>query len=314
MTTGVFANGQAIACKAGSGKTICAFPDVCFTPPETPATPPGVPIPYPNTAMISDMADGSKDVLICDEEICLEDASKISKSTGDEAGSAAKKGVVTSKNTGAAYFVAWSMDVVVEGKSVDRNLDMTTHNHASMPGNTPPYPFIEGAGAGLSSPGVFMKPRGGDKLCFHDWGIEDDSKLKRSAEQKIRSLEKKWEFEKDIGARAEAAAARHNEVTRGDCLSGAGQDSKIHYTCTRCGAQGREIDHVERDENGKVTATVSVKGGKCPLKPKQFRDECAIAAKLGIVHKFKLESGEGAERAKKLLSEWGFDLENVITV
>ncbi len=36
------------------GQSICAFPDVCFTPPKTPATPPGVPIPYPNTGMASD--------------------------------------------------------------------------------------------------------------------------------------------------------------------------------------------------------------------------------------------------------------------
>ncbi len=36
---------------------ICAFPDVCFTPPQTPATPPGVPIPYPNTGMASDTTE-----------------------------------------------------------------------------------------------------------------------------------------------------------------------------------------------------------------------------------------------------------------
>lgn len=40
MANEVFANGREIACKAGSGKTIAAFPDTCFTPPENPATPP----------------------------------------------------------------------------------------------------------------------------------------------------------------------------------------------------------------------------------------------------------------------------------
>ena len=40
------------------------FPDVCFTPPQTPATPPGVPIPYPNTGMASDTTDGSSSVKI----------------------------------------------------------------------------------------------------------------------------------------------------------------------------------------------------------------------------------------------------------
>ena len=42
----VFANGREISCKAASGKSICCFPDVCFTPPRTPAMPTGIPIPY----------------------------------------------------------------------------------------------------------------------------------------------------------------------------------------------------------------------------------------------------------------------------
>ena len=35
------------------------------------------------------------------------------------------------------------MDVKVEGKNVDRHLDLTTNNHASMPGDTPPWPFTD---------------------------------------------------------------------------------------------------------------------------------------------------------------------------
>jgi hypothetical protein len=50
---------------------------------------------------------------------------------------------VTSQNKGAAYFVAYSMDVKVEGENVDRSLDMMTHNHASIPGNTPPWPYMD---------------------------------------------------------------------------------------------------------------------------------------------------------------------------
>ena len=41
----VFANWLEISGKAVSAKVIAAFPDVCFTPPENPATPPGVPVP-----------------------------------------------------------------------------------------------------------------------------------------------------------------------------------------------------------------------------------------------------------------------------
>lgn len=117
------------------GKSICQFPDVCFTPPQTPATPPGVPIPYPNTGMASDTTDGSTSVKIGGSEIMLKDRSAFKKSSGDEAGAAPKKGMINSKNTGKVYFLAWSMDVKVEGENVVRNLDMTTHNHACSPAN-----------------------------------------------------------------------------------------------------------------------------------------------------------------------------------
>lgn len=143
MGTNVKANGMAVACKAASGKSMCCLPDVCFTPPENIITPPGIPIPYPNTAGISDMTSGSKDVKIKGEEIALKDTSYIKETKGDEAGSAAKKGVITSNNTGAAYFVMYSTDVKVEGENVDRSLDLMTHNHASIPGNTPPWPYVD---------------------------------------------------------------------------------------------------------------------------------------------------------------------------
>ena len=109
MANDVFANGREVACKAGDGKSICAFPDVCMTPPENPATPPGVPVPYPNTGMAQDTTDGSRSVQISGKEVMLKNKSYFKKSTGDEAGCAAKKGVVTSINRGKVYFIAWSM-------------------------------------------------------------------------------------------------------------------------------------------------------------------------------------------------------------
>lgn len=135
MANEVYANGMELACKAGAGKTICAFPDVCFTPPENPATPPGVPIPYPNTGFASDTTKGSKTVKISGKEVMLKNKSYFKKSTGDEAGSAAKKGVLSSTNRGKVYFVKWSMDVKFEGENVDRHLDLTTDNHASPMAN-----------------------------------------------------------------------------------------------------------------------------------------------------------------------------------
>lgn len=144
MANEVYANGQEIACKAGAGKTICAMPDVCFTPPENPATPPGVPVPYPNTGLASDTTEGSKSVMISGEEIMLKNKSYFKTSTGDEAGCAAKKGAISSTNTGTVYFIKWSMDVKFEGENVDRHLDMTTNNHGSPTTNEAvPWSFID---------------------------------------------------------------------------------------------------------------------------------------------------------------------------
>ncbi|UHD16107.1 PAAR-like domain-containing protein [Thiocapsa bogorovii] len=144
MANKVFSNGREVACAAGAGKTICAMPDVCFTPPENPATPPGVPVPYPNTGFASDTTDGSKSVRISKKEVMLKNQSFFKKSTGDEAGCASKKGVVSSKNTGKVYFINWSMDVLFEGANAVRHLDMTTNNHASPLANEAiPWPFLD---------------------------------------------------------------------------------------------------------------------------------------------------------------------------
>ncbi len=145
MSIKVYANGRLVACKKAAGKTICAFPDVCFTPPDKiPPTPPGVPVPYPNTAMATDTSNGSKKVKIGGKEIMLKNQSFFKKSTGDEAGVASKKGLLSSTNRGKAYFCMWSMNVKIEGKNAVRHLDLTTNNHMStMPGNTPPWPYLD---------------------------------------------------------------------------------------------------------------------------------------------------------------------------
>lgn len=145
MSNQVYANSMEVSCKQAAGKSICAFPDVCMTPPQTPATPPGVPIPYPNTGMASDTTDGSSSVKISGQEVMLKNKSCFKKSTGDEAGAAPMKGILTHKNTGKVYFNAWSMDVKIEGENVVRNLDLTTHNHASFPGDTPTWPYLDKA-------------------------------------------------------------------------------------------------------------------------------------------------------------------------
>lgn len=145
MANQVYANNMEVACKAAAGKSICAFPDVCFTPPQTPATPPGVPVPYPSTGLASDCTDGSTSVQISGQEVMLRNKSYFKKSTGDEAGCAPKKGVITGVNRGKVYFNAWSMDVKVDGENVVRMLDLATHNHASVPGESPSWPYIDEA-------------------------------------------------------------------------------------------------------------------------------------------------------------------------
>lgn len=151
MANKVFANGREISCKAGQGKSICAFPDVCLSPPSPPAGP--VPIPYPNTGLASDTTGGSKKVKISGKEVMLKDKSSFKKSTGDEAATKSLgMGVVTHQIQGKVYFNSWSMDVKIEGENAVRHLDLTTHNHMSKPGNTPPWPFLDGMSASQAAP------------------------------------------------------------------------------------------------------------------------------------------------------------------
>ncbi|TIR57053.1 MAG: DUF4150 domain-containing protein, partial [Mesorhizobium sp.] len=138
----VYANGLEVACKAQANKVIAAFPDVCFTPPENPATPPGVPIPYPSFGLDSDTDNGTGTVKIGGQTITQKNKSYYTKTSGTEAGCAAKKGVITSVNTGKEYAVAWSGDVKADGEPVSRMTDLSTNNHASPTGNAPPWPKI----------------------------------------------------------------------------------------------------------------------------------------------------------------------------
>ena len=133
----VFANGRGVVCKEAKGKSICAFPDVCMSPP----SPPGpVPIPYPNTGMASDTAGGSKSVTIGGKEVMLRDKSYFKKSTGDEAATRSfGMNVVSHQIQGKVYFASWLMNVTFEGENAVRHMDLTTHNHASANPGTPPW-------------------------------------------------------------------------------------------------------------------------------------------------------------------------------
>lgn len=144
----VFANSLEISGKAVNAQTIADFPDVCFTPPENPATPPGVPIPYPSFGIADDTDKGTGTVKIGGKTVNIKNQSYLSKTSGTEAGCAAKKGVITSKNIGKEYFNSWSNNVKFDSEPVVRNTDLATNNHASPVGNAPPWPHLAGLSAG----------------------------------------------------------------------------------------------------------------------------------------------------------------------
>jgi uncharacterized Zn-binding protein involved in type VI secretion len=150
MTNNVYANKNAVAAKAGLGKVIAAFPDVCMSPPAPPAGP--VPIPYPNTSFARDLKAGSKTVMVGGKPLALQDQSYYKSSPlGNEAATRSfGASVVTHQITGETYFAAWSMNVKIQGKNVCRHLDLTTSNHACQPGATPPNPNAEGDGYGAA--------------------------------------------------------------------------------------------------------------------------------------------------------------------
>ena len=120
--TKTYANKLTVTHK-GDGQVFNALaPDVCKTP--SPGGP--VPIPYPNVAMSSDLADGSKNVKIEMNPVALE-SSNLKVSTGNEGGSAGG-GIISSKIKGKLKWLAWSADVKIEGKGVVRFLDSNMHN------------------------------------------------------------------------------------------------------------------------------------------------------------------------------------------
>lgn len=143
MSRHVYANGMAIAGKAGDNKSIARFPDVCMSPPPPPTGP--LPVPYADTSLSGDLKEGTDSVKISGQPAALSQQSYYQPSAlGDEAATKAwGMNVVTHQITGKTYFQAWSMDVKFEGKNVCRHLDITTSNHASAGGTTVPAPTGE---------------------------------------------------------------------------------------------------------------------------------------------------------------------------
>ena len=142
--TKVYANSMEIVAKAQGGKVVAAMPDVCLSPPAAPAGP--VPVPYPNTSRSADLQEGSKSVKIGGKPVALADQSYYASTPlGNEAATRSFGGSIASHTiAGKTYFGAWSTNVRFESMGVCRHMDLTTSNHGSYPGSTPPWPNTSG--------------------------------------------------------------------------------------------------------------------------------------------------------------------------
>ena len=132
MAATVYAENMALFHKGSGGKGV-APADVCLSPPPPPTGP--APIPYVNNIQASNLAKGSKKVKCDGEPTALEDASEVSTSMGDEAGTQGGN-VITHKTKGKGYFTLWSFTVKIEGKGVCRHGDMMGQASASNPPGT----------------------------------------------------------------------------------------------------------------------------------------------------------------------------------
>jgi hypothetical protein len=140
-----YVNGKKVVRKKGEGKVVGAFPDVCLSPPGPPAGP--VPVPYAVTSYERDLKAGARTVEVDGEPVGIgQESYYASKPLGDEAATKSLGGNMLTHTTGGkTYFAAWSLDVKAEGQGVLRHLDLTTSNHGSYPGGTPPFPHLSEA-------------------------------------------------------------------------------------------------------------------------------------------------------------------------
>lgn len=273
----VYANGRSISSKSADGKSLCAFPDVCLTPPAPPAGP--IPVPYPNTGMASDTTRGTRNVKIAGKEIMLKNRSFFRKSTGDEAATRSQgMNVVTHQIKGKVYFVSWSMNVKFEGENVVRHLDLTTHNHASDPPGTPPTGHTD-----KQTPPVAEK-----ETCDpHAWvRVSQESPADTKAKNdNARGATKQEDAKRGYAFENKAIDANMVEMNI--------QATSAVFKCSKCGAE-QEVDIVGDRQLGeaksKSAKQVKKKGSQ------QARNYRSIQAQV---------FGEGTQPRAKLDGERG---------
>ncbi len=107
-----------------AGGMCLGVPDVCLTP----SGPSPVPIPYPNMAQVNG-CDGTIDTVLMENKETVVEDSKISSSSGDEAGTLG--GVMSGLNRGECHFALYSSKVYAKGKKIVYHTAQTTHNGSS---------------------------------------------------------------------------------------------------------------------------------------------------------------------------------------
>lgn len=178
----VFANNRSILHAGDGQKLVSATPDPCKTP--SPGGP--IPVPYPNIAMTSDLAKGTKKVKIKSNSVAVK-GSNLKTSSGDEGGTAGG-GIISSKTKGKLTWTLCSTDVKFEGKGVIRFLDLRMHNGNMS--NTAGGPN----GGGLKVPEDWEPGKGMCPLCGKSWDEHKDAK--------------KLKLNKDANTTKDAAAVR----------------------------------------------------------------------------------------------------------
>lgn len=114
-----------------AGQCAASVPDMCIVPVPSPSGPVPTPMPFPNLAMPMMGNPATLKVLIAGSP-ALTKASKISISSGDEAGSLG--GVVSGTIDGVAEFVTSSATVKLEGNFAVKLSDMTKQNGGNTVG------------------------------------------------------------------------------------------------------------------------------------------------------------------------------------
>jgi hypothetical protein len=122
MSVTVNINNLTLCHRGSGGISTASVPDVCNTP--APGGP--IPLPYPNIAMSSDLANGTSGVTADGGNPCANYGSDFAKSTGDEPGTAG--GVISGTFTKEATWLTFSFDVKLEGRGACRLTDKMFHN------------------------------------------------------------------------------------------------------------------------------------------------------------------------------------------